>query len=401
MNYDLILALIFYFILYAVFLTHKKKFDVQNKVFIMYRTQWGIRFMEKIAEAFPKFLRVLSYVSIGTGFLGMAFIFFILFKGTLALLTSPAAQPIIAPILPGVRIPGAPTLSFWHWIIGILFVATIHEFMHGVYCKVYKIKIKSSGFAFLGPILAAFVEPEEEQLKKTNKHTQLSIISAGPFANFILAGFMMILLLFVLNPLGNTLIEYKGVRITSIDENLPINQTVLRSGMIIEAINGLPVKNTEEFSRILSTFKPGQIITVTSNATKISVQLAAQAANPQKAKLGVALSPASIGVKEKFSRYKFLYNVFVWTVKLSFWIFTISLGVGLFNLLPLGPVDGGRMFMLVALWITKDNEEKAKKIWITFTLICLILIGINLLPLLFKLLEFIFSPILLLITSLF
>ena len=35
-------------------------------------------------------------------------------------------------------------------------------------------------------------------------------------------------------------------------------------------------------------------------------------------------------------------------INLIIWIATLSLGIGIFNLIPIGPLDGGRMFHLIA-----------------------------------------------------
>ncbi len=401
MNYDLIFALIFYFIIYGLFIKYRSRFEVQNKLFIMYKTQLGISWMEKIAHRFPRLLHILSYVSIFTGFLGMSFIFYVLFKGTFNLITVPSSQPVVAPILPGVAVPGAPTLSFWHWIIGILLVAVVHEFMHGVYSKRYKVKIKSSGFAFLGPILAAFVEPDDEQLAKASKHNQLAIISAGPFANFLFAGVVLLVLGFILNPLATNLVEYKGVQIASIDPTLPINQTSLTIGSTIDAINDLAIQDPTQFAQVLATYKPGDTIIVTSGKEKVPVRLGTNSQDATKPRMGVGINAAETVLKPPYQKFRLFYPAFIWIGKLFFWLFTISLGVGLFNLLPLGPVDGGKMFMIASLWLTKDDQKKAKQIWMTATIVCLLLILINLLPYFLKLLSFIFSPILLALSSLF
>lgn len=400
-NLDLILAGVFYLILYLVFLRYRERFEVQGKIFVMYKTKWGIRLMEKLADISPKFWHFVAYVSITTGFLGMAIIFWIIVRGTWDLIFVPAAQPVLAPVLPGVSIPGAPTLSFWHWIIGILVIAVIHEFMHGVYCKVYKVKIKSSGFAFLGPILAAFVEPDEKILNKKEKQKQLAVLSAGPFANIILAGIVFLVLVFVINPLGASLVEQEGVMIRNVDPNFPINNTILGPGDTIDTINGIIITDPEQFGEVLDGFGPGETIEIMSGVKDVTVVLGENPQDAERAMLGVGVSHARVEIKDKYSWFKPFYSTFLWLMLLGFWLFIISLGVGLFNLLPLGPVDGGRMFHIAALWWTKGDEKKARTWWMVFTWICLILIFINLLPYLVKLINFLFGPIFTLLLSLF
>ena len=123
----------------------------------------------------------------------------ILFKGVYDFLFL-GAQPPIAPLFPGVKMPCLPMLSFLHWIIVIFILASVHEFNHGLISRVYNIKVKSSGFAvfsFLLPIIpAAFVEPDENQLKKSRNKIQLGVLAAGSYANFITGGIFLLLFLF-------------------------------------------------------------------------------------------------------------------------------------------------------------------------------------------------------------
>ena len=115
--------------------------------------------MDKLSKLSPKTLNVIGIVGIIVGFVGMIFMFATLLQMTLKLVFQPTAAPGLVPVLPGVKVsPLLPVLSFWHWIIIIFIVALVHEFSHGIFARLYNIKIKSSGFAFLGPIPAVFNE---------------------------------------------------------------------------------------------------------------------------------------------------------------------------------------------------------------------------------------------------
>ena len=74
---------------------------------------------------------------------------------------------------------------------------------------------------------------------------------------------------------------------------------------------------------------------------------------------------------------------------LFFWLFNISVGVGLFNLLPLGPVDGGRMFYTAMLKFM--SKKKALNILSIVSLIIFAMILINMLPFFTRLLNFLVS----------
>ena len=68
----------------------------------------------------------------------------------------------------------------------------------------------------------------------------------------------------------------------------------------------------------------------------------------------------------------------VWFVGLFYWLFLLNLGIGLFNLVPLGPLDGGRMMNIVLQKYFK--KERAAQI---FKYVSLIFLAIIVIPLLF------------------
>ena len=81
----------------------------------------------------------------------------------------------------------------WGWIA--LFVTLlVHEFAHGILARVEGIKVKSMGLAFLAAPIAAFVEPDDEELFGTaekpaiaSRGARVRILSAGVISNFLVA----------------------------------------------------------------------------------------------------------------------------------------------------------------------------------------------------------------------
>src|SRR3989344_6452397 len=392
MNWDLILLVIFYLILFTIFRIFRNKFELQWGIFALYRTKIGLDLMDKIAKKFPRTLNALSYVSVTIGFIGMAITLVFLVIGALSFL-SPVPQPQVAPVLPGVSIAGLPKLSFWHWIISILIAAVIHEFMHGVYARLNKIKIKSSGFAFLGPILAAFVEPDEKILvKKSNLH-QIEIFSAGPFSNILLGLVFFFIIGFVTTPIQSNLFESTGIIVNTVMENQPAFNAGLKTPFTITEINGKATNDIKSFLEATSNIKPGHKVSLVTLDAPYNIIAGENPDNKSKGFIGISNFDLDTKVKPEIeSKYgSFLPAAFSWINMLFFWIFVVSIGIGLFNLLPLGPVDGGRMFFSGLLVFFRNNEVRAKKIWSFFTMLCLFLIFINLVPYLYKLLIFIFN----------
>jgi len=344
----------------------------------------GVLLILGIIMALP--LRWLGIIGIIVGFVGMIAISFILFKSSWSLFFVKDAQPTLAPVLPGVQVPGLPTLSFWHWIISIFILAIVHEGSHGILARLHKINVKSSGFGFLGPILLAFVEPDEKEIAKASKTAQLSIFAAGPFSNIILGVISMLIFLFIMGPASNAILEYDGISVGKFTPGFPAEKSGLELPFFIQEINGIKTPSIPEFVNATKNITPDQRITLTTNKGIVTITTTKDPKNSSRGFIGI--ENLSQRTKTKDSINSFIGKSFIWFSILVMWTFFINIGVGLFNLLPLGPVDGGRMFLVLALKVLKD-EKKAKKAWMIAMYLTLFLIGINLLPWLNKLLNFI------------
>ena len=134
----------------------------------------------------------------------------------------------------------------------------------------------------------------------------------------------------------------------------------------------------------MTDLKPGDEILLATN--KREYRLVA-GDNDGKGYLGLSFSPEKQYISDEYGVFG---KVISWSALLSFWIFAANLGVGLFNLLPMGPLDGGKMFYLLCLSVFK-KESLAKNIWIAVSLFCLMLIIISLAPFFGKLANFVFG----------
>lgn len=187
----------------ALFLyKNRKKVKVESKIFLLYRSKFGIKVIDWFSKKFSRALHIISYFSITFGFLAMFAAFYLFIKSTELVATMPIVTKIpplmpLVPYTPQIFNLPLPPFYFTYWLIIILIVAVTHEFSHGIFARLYKLKIKATGFGFLGPFLAAFVEPDEKQLQKSKPKKQLAILSAGTFSNFVFAIiFLLVLQLF-------------------------------------------------------------------------------------------------------------------------------------------------------------------------------------------------------------
>ena len=387
MDIQTICAFIFIGCMLLFLYINRKKIVIQKILFpflyfSMYRTKLGLNLMDRMAKKHPKFLKYLAYVGIVIGFLGMVAMSVLLIQNFYSLVTKPAAVSGVGVVLP-FQVKGAFYVPFFYWIISIFLLALVHEFSHGVVARLYKIKIKSSGLAFLNIIVpvipAAFVEPDEKELRKRPHIQQLSVFAAGPFSNIIFAFVVLVIMGFVVAPVSNAMFNYDGVLVTGFtpgNETFPAENAGMTENELIIGINDMPISTVENFTEIMQNKVPGESIVITTNVTDYNITLAESPDNESMAYLGIYLTQNQEIKENILQKYgKILPDIFVWFVGLFYWLYVLNLGIGLFNLVPLGPIDGGRMLQLLMHKLFK--KEKGDKIWKTISYIFLGLVLIN------------------------
>lgn len=201
--YDLVFLILFSIFAVYTFRKNRASFKRQGWMFL-YHTKFGIRLMQWGATKFEKVLKPLSYVVIASGYVLMVSIMWLITKTVWTYVTLPIPDqlknlPPIAPLIP--YFPALfnlesifPPLYFTYFLVAIAVITISHEFAHGLFAKLWKIKVKTTGLAFFGPFFGAFVEPDEKKMNVAPKKHQLSILAAGTFANivmFILFGLML------------------------------------------------------------------------------------------------------------------------------------------------------------------------------------------------------------------
>ena len=397
MNWDLISVLIFYLLLLVVYYKFKNKFENQG-LLVLYKTKLGLNLMDKISKKFPRIVTFLSYTGIIVGFSGMAFILYFLIKETIKLILVPGTPSALAPVLPGISIPGVPTLSFWHWIITIFIAAGIHEFAHGVVARNINVPIKSSGFAFLGPLLAAFVEPDEKIMEKKPILKQLAVFAAGPFSNILLGIFVLLAMMFIFAPFLGMIYDSNGISVSGFIEDSAMNQSGIELPFTIISLNDNQVLTIKDFVNETSYLNPGDEIVVGTDKGDYNIVLGNNPENESLPYFGIIGLQENLILKDNLSFLNPIEGIFEWFQLLFMWLFLISVGVGLFNLLPLGPVDGGRM--IYSLGLVFFSEKVAKRIFLFASLVCLALIIINMIPWIEKLIIFIWGILILVFTLL-
>ena len=352
---------------------------------LIWRTKRGLRFIDRVANTSKSGWRVFGTMAAAIGIFLMALIFFFMVLNAIFVLEQPAlAVPGVRFVLPGI-IPGLTILA---WVVAIASVLFVHEFAHGFVLRAQGLKTKSMGGMLLIAIPGAFVEPDENQLKKAPISKRLRVFGAGSFANVLFA-FLCLCILLVL------LVPKPGVYVYGIAKNYPAEN--FEFGMRIYSIDNEYLTTSEDFYNFMDNTIPGQIVQISTDKGNFQIELAEDLDNENRGFLGMrpisafshssfanpffGMAVAMLELTGHSAFHPYVYKALLpWgAINVIKWMFVLNLGIGLFNLLPAVPLDGGYIFQ--GMVERASSERTAKRVARGLSFIVLALIVVNFMPL--------------------
>jgi len=335
MNSTLLIVIIgivaFWMILYALFGRREEKEEgLTVDLFIaMWRTKRLLGLIDSLAGKAKRFWKVYADVGIVLGFAGMAYVFYALLKTAMRTIQTGGEQSGVQLVIPGVTIP------LWYGLIALTVVMVVHELSHGIVARAEDLPLKSVGLVLLAVIPGAFVEPDEEELEKAPLRSRLRVYGAGSLANVATALIALLVINFAITPV----LQPAGILVSGVLEDGPAFG-VLQQGDVIIAMDGQQIRDMDSFINFMNTTKPGQVVTLTvlRNGEELNLQLklGAHPEDPEKGYIGIY--PAQ-HVVSKIGYENIILPLFF----TFYWIYVLNIGIGLMNLFPLVPLDGGRM----------------------------------------------------------
>lgn len=317
--------------------------------------------------------------------IGMALMVILSFQLTLTHIDQQAGSlaPQAVLLIPGLN-PFIPsTIAVW---IAFFVTLLVHECGHGILCRIENIKVKSAGLLYAVIPIGAFVEPDEEDVEKTSGMPKARMYGAGITNNIVLGAICIILFVVLMGMVVPT----NAPVVYGIYQDGPADRADLPTSSIITEVNGIEVATPTDVAAVLNTTRPGDTLDLvlekdgTETAHTLTLDpwpesLTAQTGPRESGYMGIyyyqpeivtatAENVLSVPGLLLFISIPLahLYNPmigqhlmvltsptpdiqffavpfpFFWEViHLLFWLAWININVGIFNALPMLPLDGG------------------------------------------------------------
>jgi len=213
---------------------------------LMWKTKKGRDLIDRLAQK-KRFWEM--YGNIGLVIVAIAMILIFLLVAFNAYMATaipaehaPQAEEIL--VIPGVN----PFIPVGYGILSLAVGIIVHEFSHGILSRVADVKIKSLGLIFLVVPLGAFVEPDEDELEKTERIKRDRMFAAGATSNIVLA--IILVLIFSMVFMGSVSAEEDGVMIRGVYEGSPAAEANMQSYEQILEIDGNKITGATDMQSI-------------------------------------------------------------------------------------------------------------------------------------------------------
>lgn len=325
-------------------------------IVIIRRTEKGRNFIENITKKHERFWNIFMKIGVIVAVPVMIFAFLFLLNNCFQIFIGASEEGAML-ILPGAVSeaqvsPGVLIMPWYFWVIGIFTVLIPHEFSHGIASRLGNIKIKSLGWLLLLFLPGAFCEPDEKRLQKAKRSIRLKVYAAGSFSNMVVA--LIAALLSIL--ITSAFFQPAGLMYGTVFIDQPM-YAANATGSIL-AVNGISVASPEKLSSVLSGITPNTTVSVETTKGVFSVKSTDRPDGKPGAYLGIG---GPYEIYREPADFAMPYGSALEFIRtLIGWIFILNLGIGIINLLPLKPFDGGMIFEAIAeKFLEKKTAAKA------------------------------------------
>ena len=364
---------------------NRVRVELKLFVLILIHTPFGLEFFDRVAKwRIAKFYaRFNTYLMPAITALAI----FLILGSLLVMFSNAQAREGVRGVGPAANllIPGLnPYLPITFGLVALVITIIIHEAGHGIVARVYGVKVESTGLVLiLGIPIGAFVNIEREELARTKLKEKSAILTAGPMNNMIVAGLSLGLLYVVVSslvPLPQPADAQYGVEIMTVGDGSLASSIGMKKGDVIVNIEGDRVKHIEDLSMLLQSNLGNRVAITWKDTSGQEITKTASipaSVRPNTGILGITITNVSPDPEFVLSRYKSAFgsnpiaillpptmaegsvpysdlmaskysstlgSAFPIIANFLFWLWFINFNVGIFNALPIGPLDGGQLY---------------------------------------------------------
>jgi membrane-associated protease RseP (regulator of RpoE activity) len=387
---------------------------------ILIHTPFGLAFFDKVA----KWPAAKFYADFNTYLMPAitALAIFLIVGSLMILIANSAAREGVAGIGPraNLLIPGLnPYLPLTYGWAALIITIIIHEAGHGIVARVYNIRVDSTGIVlFLGLPIGAFVNIERDELNRATLKQKSAVLTAGPLNNMILAGASLLALFLIVSTLTplppDPNAPQFGVMVVNVNGGSLAESIGMEAESIIQYVGGQRVASLDDLGNNLRANLGNTVdITWVNKAGEMITRPAMlpAAVEPGQGILGIGVTVLSPDPQAVLDRYEgwfgtnplalllpptlqqgavpysdlmapkyessVLGNAFAPVANMLFWLWFINFNVGIFNALPIGPLDGGQLYGAL---IEKRAKSKAiaKNVNMLLTLVMVAIVAASL-----------------------
>jgi membrane-associated protease RseP (regulator of RpoE activity) len=396
----------------------RMRVELKAFVLILIHTPFGLEFFDKVA----KWRIARLYARFNTYLMPAitALAIFLIVSALVGVLANTQAREGMREIGPAANllIPGVnPFLPITYGLAALVITIIIHEAGHGIVARVHNIRVDSTGIVlFLGIPVGAFVNIERDELNRATLKQKSAVLTAGPLNNMILAGACLIAMYFVVSTLSplppDPNAPQFGVMVISVNGGSLAEGVGIEAESVIQYIAGQQITSLEDLSENLRR-NLGSTVEITwvnkAGDTIVRQVTLPPAVEPGRGTLGVSVTVLSRDPQDVLDTYKNQFSQnplaiiipptlqqgfvpfsdlmapkytssvfgdsFAPVANMLFWLWFINFNVGIFNALPLGPLDGGQLYGALI-----ENKARSKAIaknanmLLTFVMLAIVLV---------------------------
>lgn len=317
------------------------------------RTERGLDFIDRTAKKAPRFWNYYGWLGVFTGLVSIVASFALMAQAYGQMFISRTVESGPSLVLPGLVSQnqfqsGVSFVPVEYWVIGVGIIMAVHEFSHGIVARTEEFNINSVGWIVMGILPGAFVEPEGENMLPSGEDdgevseggiwdqgswkSRLKVLGAGSLANYLTAA------VFFLAAIGMSAAVTQPSDVFYVtDEGFPAAEAGMTNGSLVQ-INGFAIDSPADVRNVSNTIKVGENVKMWTSEGNFTVS-ATERDGFENGYVGIKVGQQRT-VKASLSPHKAGLQ---WFVSLLQTVAFLNFVIGLFNMLPLKPLDGGLM----------------------------------------------------------